>query len=514
MIKSSLRKLLFLAPALLLFSCGAEELSRPNILLITADDMSYSSPGFTGGVAPNVTPNIDRLASESFSFEKAFVSVAVCQPSRQSMLSGLYPHNYGSVGFFPMKTGVPTLPAQLREAGYVTGNINKTGHMAPEKSFNWTFEAGREGYKIPGRDPKALAGALREVIELADEENKPFFMIVNSSDPHRPFHGDGNGTELNAKEPSRVYGPEEVIVPPTLPDLPGIRTDLAKYASSVRRLDDAVGECLKVLEEKKRTSSTLVIFTSDHGMPLPFGKFDAYIESNHTPLLFRWPEGIQEPMVDKEHLVSLMDLTPTLLELAGLPVPGNLDGKSLVPFLENHSPEFWREGIVFLRNKDIYYGGIIERRSKEDPELPKKLEAVGWELRPDHPSKGTYSRDKEIRTYYDGQYGYVYNNCYREDGLETGPLGVIVPYPDASETAMKIASTEDLSVKERYEFYLLRASEELYDWSSDPGGWHNLVGDPEYSDILKASRSGLLKWMESSNDPLSEEYQKHLKAIQ
>ncbi|MFC2115402.1 sulfatase [Bacteroidota bacterium] len=485
-----------------------EEVSQLNILLITADDMSYGSPGFTGGVAPDVTPNIDRLANESFSFEKAFASVAVCQPSRQSMLSGLYPHNYGSAGFFPMKDGVSTLPSLLRAAGYVTGNINKTGHMLPKESFNWTFEAGRSGYDDNGRDPEALAGALRRVIELAGEQKKPFFMVVNSSDPHRPFYGDDEEVDSQSKVPSRIYGPEEVSLPPTLPDLPGIRIDLAKYASSVRRLDDAVGECLKVLEEKQKVSSTLVIFTSDHGMPLPFGKFDSYLESDHTPLLFRWPEYIPEPVVDSLHLVSLMDLTPTILELGGLPVPDNLDGESLVPFLENRSPETWRESIVFLRNQDIYY-----RLGFSSPELISERESQGWVSRPDHPNEGTYSRDKEQRSYYDGQYGYIYNNCYREDGLEIGPLGVIVPYNGTSIRAMNEAAATDMSVKERYEFFLLRAPEELYDWSSDPGGWYNLAGDPEYSEVLQEARNGLLQWMKSSKDPLTEIYQNYVDSL-
>ena len=511
--KYAIFRILLLAPVILICSCSPEESPRPNILLITADDMSYSSPGFTGGVAPDVTPNIDRLAAESFSFEKAYVTVAVCQPSRQSMLSGRYPHNYGAVGFFPMKEGIPTLPAMLRESGYFTGNINKTGHMSPIESFNWTFEAGEHGYSRPGRDPQALAGALRDVINLASSQDKPFLMIVNSSDPHRPFYGEPHDIREGAKTPSRVYAPEEVTLPPTLPDLPGIRTDLARYASSVRRLDDAVGECMKVLEENDKLSSTLVIFTSDHGMPLPFGKFDAYLESNHTPLLFRWPDLIPEPRVDSKHLVSLVDITPTLLELAGVKVPENLDGRSLVPILENRTPGSWREGIVFLRNKDIYYGSIISRRLEENPDLTKNLERIGWEHRPDHPSKGTYSRDKEIRSYFDGRYGYVFNHCYRVDGLKKDSLGLIVPYPDPSMRAMSRASADDQAVRERYEFYLLRSPEELYDYESDPGGWNNLAGDPEYSDILETARNGLLEWMRSHNDPLGAEFQDFIDSL-
>ena len=150
-------KLVFTFFVILLFASGKEGVSQPNFLLITADDMSYSSPGFAGGVAPDVTPNIDRLAGEGFSFERAFATVSVCQPSRQSMLSGLYPHNYGSAGFFPMKDGIPALPSILGAAGYITGNINKTEHMLPKEAFNWTFEARRAGYRNYGRDPEALA---------------------------------------------------------------------------------------------------------------------------------------------------------------------------------------------------------------------------------------------------------------------------------------------------------------------------------------------------------------------
>jgi len=379
--------------------------SRPNVLLIVADDFNYDSAGFAGGVAPDVTPNLDRLAAESFSFEKAFTSVSVCQPARQSMLSGLIPNHYGSGGFFPMKEGTPTLPALLRASGYLTGNIHKKHHMLPTEAFNWAFDNKKLGLTDPdgmvGRDPQGIAGGLRKFIQEADKNDQPFFMVVNSADSHRPFHGDpfnpnipfwGNGKfEINIKDPSRIYKPEEVIVPPTLPDIPEIRNDLEKYASSVRRLDDTVGACLNVLDELGKNTSTLVIFVSDNGMPLPYAKFDCYMGSNRSPLLMRWPERIKKPVKDKDHLVSLMDITPTVLELADLPIPSPMDGKSLVPFLENRTPESWRESIVYLRNEDIYYGDGLANVLKQRPDFGKKLEGMGWVVRPDHAVPGTYS---------------------------------------------------------------------------------------------------------------------------
>ncbi len=196
-----------------------------------------------------------------------------------------------------------------------------------------------------------------------------------------------------------------------------------------------VGECLKVLVELNKVGSTLVIFVSDNGMPLPFGKFDCYFGSNRTPLLMRWPDRWKAPRKDNEHLISLMDITPTVLEYAGLPIPVPMDGKSLVPLLDKGITENWREGIVFIRNQDIYYGDAIRSRLKREPEFTKILESQGWEFNPDHEVETTYTRQKEIRTYYDGRYGYIYNNWYKENGLESGPLGAVVPYPDPSSRA-------------------------------------------------------------------------------
>ncbi len=519
-------KLFFAIAALFIYSSVHSQTSRPNVLLIVADDMNYDSPGYAGGVAPDVTPNIDRLASEGFVFGNAFVTVSVCQPSRQSMLSGLLPNHYGSAGFFPMADGTQTLPSLLGDAGYLTGIIHKEHHLLPLECFNWAYNNEKLGLNEPdgavGRNPGAMAVALRNFIHDADDQKKPFFMMVNSADPHRPFHGDPirkgswywGDEDLNIPEPSRIYKPEELTVPPMLPDLPGIRKDLAKYASSVRRLDDWVGECLKVLEDLDKESSTLVIFVSDNGMPFPFAKFDCYYQSNRTPLLMKWPELIQEPGTENEHLISLMDITPTVLELAGLPIPDSLDGKTLVPFLKNKIPESWRESIVFLRNDDIYYYDGIRGALKRDPEYIDKLKATGWVERSDHPEYGTLSREKEMRAYFDGRYGYIYNNCYSEEIVKPGKLGAIVPYGDPSFNAMKLASLNNMAVKERYDFYLQRIPEELYDWTTDPGSKINLIDDPKYAEILSKARRGLLQWMNASNDPLTLEYQQLVSSVE
>jgi N-sulfoglucosamine sulfohydrolase len=304
------------------------------------------------------------------------------------------------------------------------------------------------------------------------------------------------------KEPSRVYSAAEVRVPPALPDLPGIREDLARYASSVRRLDDTVGACLEVLKASGKADSTLVVFVSDNGMPLPFGKFDTYLGSNRSPFLMRFPDGFAVGRDDKSHLVSLMDVTPTVLDFLGIPVPEGLDGKSLLPLIMGKGMSRWREDIVFLRYEDIYY-----QERKFAPAIISRLESYGWVPRPDHPEEGSLSRERQQRCYFDGRFGYIFNDWYRPDGLEVCPLGVGVPYPDPSFSSMKEAADNNSAVAERVKHYLLRSPEELYDWQQDPGSQRNLLGNPSVAAQLKKSREKLKDWMKVNNDPLLKSYE-------
>lgn len=511
-------KCLIVGIYLLVVPVACAENVKPNILLIVADDLSYDSLGYAGGVAPSVTPNIDVLRKQGISFKKAFNSVSVCQPSRQSMLTGLLPHNYGSFGFFPIKKNVATLPALLAKAGYLTANIHKKHHMLPEALFGWHHDNKSLGLHDPdgvvGRDPEAFAQGLKKLIKFAEDRGAPFFLVANSADPHRPFHGDQvtpstffGRDKVVIKNPSRIYSADEVTVPPELPDLPGIREDLARYASSVRRLDDTVGACLEVLEVSSKTDSTIVLFVSDNGMPLPFAKFDTYLSSNRTPFLIRLPDRSVAGRVDESHLVSLMDVTPTVLELVGLSVPEGFDGRSLLPLIKGTDINDWRDEIVFLRYEDIYYGEGIEHRLRFEPDFISTLKKRGWQPRPDHPEAGTFSRERQQRCYFDGRFGYIFNDWYRPDGLEFSPLGAGVPYKDRSFNSMNKVAGQNQAVLERVQHYLLRAPEELYDWTKDLGSQVNLVENPEFATQLKKSREKLRNWMRVNHDPLLKNYE-------
>ena len=208
----------------------------PNVLLITADDMNYDSLGVTGCKTPNITPNLDKLASQSMRFAHAHVTIAVCQPCRSVLMTGRYPHRNGAEGFEPIDPAVPTLQESLRAAGYLNGILAKTHHLAPEHKFCWDVVV-RAGQLGIGRDPAKYYQHSKAFFEKAKTEGRPFFLMANSQDPHRPFAGsqqekDRQARQVKRKGPSfpkasRYYKPDEVIVPGFLPDLPDVRKEIA-----------------------------------------------------------------------------------------------------------------------------------------------------------------------------------------------------------------------------------------------------------------------------------------------
>jgi N-sulfoglucosamine sulfohydrolase len=436
--------------------------SRPNILLLTADDMGFSTPGCYGNTTPDITPNIDRLATEGVRFEQGFVTVSVCQPSRSVWVTGRYPWRNGAVGFNPILPGVPMLGEQLRKAGYYTGIIEKQGHFAPCDKANWDFRADR--IEDHGRNPGDYKETVECFIKQGDKSGKPWMLIVNVNDPHRPFSGSdmeerNYSEETMPPDPSRIYDPEEVDVPGHLPDAPAVRKELSWYYNSAKRCDDIVGLLLKSLSEANHDEDTLVMFISDNGAPFPFAKGSAYRASTRVPWIVRWPGVVEPDTVDKQHFLNGIDLMPTLLDIAGAPMPEYMDGSSFLPVLKGKKQPK-RDHVFTMFHRDQF-------------------------------------RVLEIRALHTEKYGYIYNAWAAwEDGdnvfVADNMIGIMHP-----------AAEKDPRIAERVQFYLHRAPEELYDYESDPHALVNLVDSPlpEHQAALKRMRSRMDKWMKEKGDP-------------
>lgn len=451
-----------LAIAVVLALAAPDSENPPNILLITADDMSWDSVGVYGSPVNASTPSIDRLAAQGAQFDHAYVPIALCTPSRQVILSGSHSHQTMTRGFTALDRPGPALPDLLKEHGYFLANINKL-----QKNYDWDLVIG-EGDSGRGRNIPFHHQAVRRIIETAGEQ--PWFIMANFNDPHRPFHGvpeqrkDGRAAPAQYSEPSKVYHADEITVPGFLPDLPPVRTELAQYYSSVRRADDGVGAVLAALKESGESSNTIVVFLSDHGISAPFAKLNCYPASLRVPLLIRYPGRISAGLRERRAMVSTVDLAPTLIELAGFEVPTTMAGRSFVPLLEGHDQSD-RDFVV-----GYYYRNVGQTRV--------------------YPEFAVHSRE----------WSYIYNPWV--DGATE------VHNSDYSKSdilaAMRSAAKTEPSIRERLDFHRFRVLEELYDIRTDPHALHNVANAPENAARLAAMKEKLVAWMEETDHPAAE----------
>ncbi len=442
-----------------------------NILLITADDLNWDSLGAYGCATAGTTPHLDALAQQGVRFEHAHVTIAVCQPSRSAMLTGRYPHRSGGEGFFHLRRpDVPALPELLKQGGYRVGILGKVGHSTPHAAFQWNlaYDQPELGF---GRSPRLYREHALAFLRGAREARQPFFLMANLHDPHRPFFGNDKrewyepqAPRPPAALPSRVFEAGEVAVPGFLPDLPDVRREMAEYYSSVRRCDDGVAALLDALRQSGAESDTLVVFLSDNGMAFPFAKTNCYLHSTKTPLLVRFPGATDAGRVDAEHFVSGIDLTPTFLELAGLPCPEGVDGRSFVPLLRG------------------------ERQPERDRAFTQFHQTAG---------KGNYP----MRCVQTRRWGYIYNawaNGERAFHNES--------QSGRTFAAMRDAAAGDPAIANRVHLFLHRTAEELYDFAADPHALDNRVTDPACAEELRELRASLEAWMEQTGDPALEAF--------
>lgn len=447
--------------------------AKPNVLIITVDDMSCDSIGVFGCKLKDTTPNIDRLAALSLRFSYAHTVVGNCMPSRNVMWSGRYPHNTHITGFNPIpkeQVDYPVMGELMHDAGWFTGIRHKVSHSTPYWPFPWDINMDKdEDGKTPHvKDPGTWGGTLAQGAAAARAAGKPFCLLLNIADPHKPFYMEGNRGEIveDPRVPSKVFSPEEVPVPGFLPDDPTIRKELSMYYNSVRRADDAVGSIVEALKATGQFENTIIIFLSDHGMPLPFAKTQLYHHSTRTPLMIRWP-GVTKPgTIDDAHLVSTVDLLPTLLDIVGVEKPKTFDGHSFVALLRGEKQDGW--DMVFKSHNENAGGQATPMRA---------VQTKDWL--------------------------YVFSPWSNGSRVMGGATA-------GTRTCkqMRVLARTDPEVAARVDLFDHRVPEEAYEVQYDPDALTNLIDKPENAAKVADLEKAMEDWMVRTHDPLLEVFRK------
>ncbi len=483
-------RLLLLAAVALLGMAMPAWSAPKNIVLFVADDLGRDLGCYGNTVIQ--TPNIDRFAKEGTVFTHAFATTASCSASRSVILTGLHNHanaHYGhqhAYHHFSAYDWVKSLPVLLGKGGYRTARVGKY-HVAPEEVFQFD-------HAFPGnsRDVVTMTDNSREFI--AAKSDQPFFLYICTSDPHR---GGGKATEL-PHQPDRFgnletgtykgitpikYSPNDVLVPPFLPDTPACRAELAQYYEAVSRIDQGFGYLLETLKKAGVYEDTLILLISDHGIAMPGGKTTVYEPGLNSPCIVRGPTASQRG-IESNAMVSWVDLTPTLLDFAGVldpatgtvPVdmaslPGKGKGK------EKKAEPYRFHGRSFL--------SVVDQTKPE-----------GWDrINASH----TFH---EIQMYYpmrvvrERQYKLIWNIAY--------PL----PYPFASDlwaaatwqAQWKLGKDAPYG-KRTVGQYIQRPKFELYDLRKDPHESQNLAEDPQFQSVLLEMQQKLKRFQQDASDP-------------
>lgn len=418
----------------------AQRAARPNILWISAEDLSPDLGCYGDSYA--ATPVLDRFATESQRYDRAFTVYGVCAPSRSSIITGQYPTAIGT-GHMRSK-GVPPPETRcfteyLREAGYYCTNNVKTDYNFDPPATAWDESSNRAHWR---NRPAGM----------------PFFSVMNFTICHEsqarptPEQHVKNTARLT---PAQRHDPARAVLPPYYPDTPVVRDNWAKYHDTVSAMDHLVGDVLKQLEEDGLAKNTIVFFWGDHGRGLTRAKRWIYDSGIHVPLLVRWP-GQLKPGSATKRLVSLMDLGPTVLSVAGIPTPKQMHGRA---FLGAHDGGA-RKYIHAARD-----------RKDETPDTIRAVRDLRW---------------KYIRNYRP-ELPYSQNIKYMDE------------MPMLKEMR-RLHAEGKLTGAPALWFAPTKPTEELYDCDADPHEIRNLASDPAHKTKLDELRAEHERWRREHPD--------------
>lgn len=421
--------------------------TRPNIVLLLADDWGFPHANSYGSTEVD-SRVFEKIAQDGMLFTHAYSAAPHSSPSRASILTGQHPHRLkdGCMlnSYFP--AGLEVYPDVLEAAGYDAVYWGKGWGPGVWNKTGWERNPA-------GREVKDLV----KYIEQDAPADKPICVWMGSRRPHRPYK-EGSGKEHG-------FNPDSVTLIPYLPDAPDVRTDVADYYYNIQLFQDECEEVVEALRKSGRLDNTLLIITGDNGDSFPRAKSNLYDLGCHVPLAISWP-GVIKPGSVCDGFVSLMDLTSTFYDAAGVKPKEKLDSKSLIPVFK---------GDYSKCRKEIY--SDRERHTNTRP--------------------GGYGYP--MRAVEDKDFLYI-RNLY-PDRL---PAGMDPVFGDTGHGPAKayMVFHRDEYPKEIFErAFGMRPAEELYDLRKDPGCEVNLADDKAYAKTKRKMSKRLASWMKKTNDP-------------
>jgi len=436
------------------------EADRPNILFAFADDWGWSYAGAYG--EPTIkTPVFDRIAKEGVLFTHAFVSSPSCTPCRGSLLTGqhFWRLGHGANLHSILPAEIPVYPELISRAGYFVGHTGK----------GWG--PGRRGERK--QNPAGPTFKSFEQFLQERPKEKPFCFWFGSSDPHR-------GYDPKLRKEMGI-NPDDVQVAPFFPDATAVREDIADYYAEVQRFDNDVGRLVEKLELIGELDNTIVVVSGDHGMPFPRCKTNLYDSGVRVPLAVRWPGKVKAGRKVND-LVSLVDLAPTFLEIAGEALPKQMTGRSLLSILTSD-----KQGVVDSSVDCVFFGRERHCPCQEEPV------SGGYPMRAVRTHDFLYIRNFLPERWPAGTPNY--ERAYKDKSwlgdCDNGPTKF---YMWANRFDAKVKPLYDLA-------FARRASEELYDLKADPHQMRNVAGESTYMQTKIELREKLMEKLRRTNDP-------------
>lgn len=413
----------------------------PNIIIFIADDVSWDDFGCYGNPIVQ-TPNIDYLAAEGMKFTNFYLTASSCSPSRNSIMTGRYPHNSGAA---ELHTEPPLQMLSLAEL------IKKQNYYTVQAGKFHMGDYARRGFDVINEDPvKNGDGGENLWVKSLQErpKEKPFFMWFAAYDAHRVWGpNDFSGT----------HNADEITPPFYLADGDGTKTDLGKYYDEIKRFDYFIGQVNKELKKQGAYENTMIIVMADNGRPFPHSKTRVNDRGMKTPFIIHWPDRITDQGSISHSLVSAIDIAPTLLQLAGLAAPEQFQGISFENLIAN--PDAQHRNYVFAEHN--------------------------WH---DYEAHERMVRDKN--------YMYILNS--RPQYPQVGPADAVGSPSFAELNTLK--ENGELSPVQADIFMVPRPNEELYDCNEDPLQLLNLASVPDQQAELMKLRNILVEWMAATSD--------------